>query len=261
MAERPLEGKSILVTRPAEQAAGLAERIRAAGGNPIVFPALEIRDLEDLRPLAALIERLDEFDLAIFISPSAVEKAMNLIAARRALPARLAVAALGPGSVRALARFGVRNVIAPVGRFDSEALLARPELAAVSGKRVVIFRGEGGRELLGETLRARGARVEYAECYRRAAPERDAGPLLRAWARGEVHAVTVTSSEGLHNLYEMLGALGRTWLRSTPLFAPHPKIAEAARALGLEIVIVTAGGDEGLVAGLAEFFATRDAAR
>jgi len=258
MTDRPLRGKNIVVTRPAHQARELAELIRAAGGNPILFPVLEIRDVADLKPLIALIDRLEDFDLAIFISPNAVSKAMNLITARRALPANLAVAAIGPGSVKELARFGVTAVIAPARRFESEALLALPQLQAMGGKRVVIFRGEGGRELLGDTLKARGARVEYAECYRRGAPDLDAAPLLKAWARDELDAITVTSSEGLHNLFERVGALGRAWLKKTPVFVPHPRIAEVARGLGLATVIVTEAGDEGLIAGLIDHFGKRD---
>ncbi len=255
--EGPLAGRGIVVTRPAQQAEALAALIRAAGGKPIVFPVLEILDAEDLRPLNAVIDRLDEFDLAIFISPSAVNKAMNLIGARRALPARLEVAAIGRGSVKALGQFGVTAVIAPGGRFDSEALLELPQLAAVRGKRVVIFRGEGGRELLGDTLIARGARLEYAECYRRGRPSTDTAPLMTAWARNELDAIVVTSSEGLRNLFDMVGEPGQAWLKKTPIVVPHPRIGATARALGLPLVVETESGDEGLVAGLREYFESR----
>jgi len=228
--------------------------IRAAGGVATLFPVLEIRDLEDLKPLLAIITRLDEFDLAVFISPNAVNKAMNLITAHRALPPALLCAAIGRGGVKELARFGVTNAIAPARRFDSEALLELPELQEMRGKRVVIFRGDGGRELLGDTLKARGAHVEYAECYRRGMPNLDAAPLLKAWARDELDAVTVTSSEGLRNLYEMIGATGRQRLRETAVFVPHSRIAEVARELGLTRVIVTAPADEGLMSALIKHF-------
>lgn len=251
----PLAGRGILVTRPAGQAEALSRLISEAGGRAIAFPVIEIVEVEDLRPLLELVDRLEEFRLAIFISPNAVDKAMNLVAARRALPPSLKVAAVGQGSARELRRRGVPEVIAPRGRFDSEALLELPELAQVAGWRVVIFRGEGGRELLGDTLRVRGAEVTYAECYRRSRPNADAAALLRAWARDEVHAVTVTSSEGLHNLFDMLGKLGQQWLKQTPLFAPHPRIAQAARELGIVNVITTGPGDEGLFAGLRDYFA------
>lgn len=252
-----LAGRGIVVTRPAQQSEALAALIRAAGGKPIVFPVLEILDAEDLRPINAVIDRLDEFDLAIFISPNAVNKAMNLIGARRALPTRLKVAAIGRGSVKALGQLGVTGVIAPGGRFDSEALLELPELNAVRGKHVVIFRGEGGRELLGDTLIARGARLEYAECYRRNKPGADTAPLMKAWARNELDAIVLTSSEGLRNLFDMVGTLGQAWLKKTPIVVPHPRIAETARSLGLPLVVETESGDEALVAGLCNYFASR----
>jgi len=251
----PLAGRGIVVTRPAHQAQPLAALIRAAGGNPILFPVLEILDAGDLKPLNELIDRLDDFDLAIFISPNAVNKAMNLITARRALPPGLKVAAIGRGSIRELRHFGVTDALVPPARFDSEALLELPALKDVAGKHVVIFRGDGGRELLGDTLTARGARVEYAECYRRGKPDLDTAPLMKAWARNELHAITVTSSEGLRNLFDMIGKLGQTWLRKTPLFAPHPRIAATARELGLAVVIETGPGDEGLIAQLEQYFA------
>jgi len=249
-----LSGRRIVVTRPAGQAESLADLIRAEGGTPIVFPVIEIRDIPDVKPLVALIDRLDEFDLAIFISANAAAKAMNLVQSRRAWPERTRVATIGKGSEKALRRFGFTDIIAPAGRFDSEALLALDPLVDVSGKRVVIFRGDGGRELLGDTLSARGAVVEYAECYRRVRPDADVAPLLKLWARGELDGITVTSSEGLHNLYDMVGKLGQQWLRRTPTFAPHARIAASARALGLERVIETGPGDEGLVKGLEGFF-------
>jgi uroporphyrinogen-III synthase len=246
----PLQDLGVLVTRPAHQAANLARLIRDAGGEPILFPVLEILDPSDQTALLATLSRLDSFDLAIFISPNAVNKAMNLILARRSWPASLGVAAIGKGSRRELLRYGMDNVLVPESRFDSEGLLALPILQNMQGRRVVIFRGEGGRELLGDTLVARGALLEYAECYRRSKPVLDAAPLLHRWARGEIHAVTVTSGESLHNLFDLLGKLGQQWLRKTPLFAPHEKIAALGASLGLESVIVTPEGDEGMLAGL-----------
>lgn len=254
MTALPLTGRGIVVTRPAHQAAQLAGLIRAAGGNPILFPVLEILDTEDLHPLLDVIARLDEYQLAVFISPNAVLRTMNQIAARRAWPAHLRVAAVGKGSMKELRRFGITGIIAPDRMYDSEHLLDMPELQDVTGQRVVIFRGDGGRELLGDTLCVRGAQVDTVECYRRAQPRVDAAPLLKAWARNEVHAVTVTSSEGLRNLFEMVGKLGQSWLRRTPVFAPHPRIAAAARELGCTNVVDSAPGDEGLVDALRRHF-------
>ena len=255
MSAPALAGRRVVVTRPAGQSAHLAALIRAAGGEPLLFPALEIFDAEDLQPVHALIERLDAFDLAIFISANAASKALALVRARRAWPPALRVATVGRGSERELQRQGFAAVIAPSKRFDSEGLLDLPELRQVQGKRVVIFRGESGRELLGDTLAARGATVEYAECYRRGRPNADPAPLLARCARGEIDAFTATSSEGLANLRDMLGEAGGPCLKNTPLFVPHERIAAAARALGVQTVVLTGPGDEGLVAGMAAFFA------
>lgn len=251
---KPLTGVHILVTRPAHQACEFAERIRAAGGHPFLFPVLEIQDTLNLQPLLDLIGRLDDFDLAIFVSPNAVSKAVGLICTKRTFPAGLKTAAVGQGTVKALGRFGLTGVIAPTTRFDSEALLGMSELKQVKGKHIVIFRGDSGRELLGGTLVSRGATVEYAECYRRVKPDLDAAPLLRAWASGKMDAVTITSSEGLRNLCEMVGDPGRAWLKKTPLFVSHERIAESARKLGFGEVVPTAAGDDGLMEGLLNYF-------
>lgn len=255
----PLAGRGIVVTRPRGQADRLAALIERAGGVAYLQPAIEIEDVQDLEPFLALIDRLDDFNLAVFISPSAVAKAMNLIHHRRGergWPSGVRIAAVGRGSRRALEQHGLDAIIAPSAHADSEALLALAEMASVAGWRIVIFRGEGGRDLLGDTLRARGADVVYAECYRRTRPRDDCAPLLAAWAGGAVHAVTVSSGEGLSNLYAMLGTPGQQWLRGTPLFVPHARIAHAAEQLGVREILVGGAADEDLVAALVAYFRT-----
>lgn len=254
---KPLTGINILVTRPAHQADNLSAGIRAAGGNPVLFPVLEILAVEDQRPLLDLIARLDEFDLAIFISPNAVNQAMSLIQAKRTLPPRLKIAVVGKSSTKELSNFGVNQVIVPATRFDSEALLDMAELQQIEGKRVVIFRGDSGRELLGDTLVQRGATVEYAECYRRIKPDTDTAPLLQALASKQMNAIVVTSSEGLRNLFDMVGKSGQPWLKKTPLFVSHERIAQTAKKLGCAHVVVTAAGDEGLLQGLLDYFGAK----
>lgn len=251
-----LAGKAIVVTRPGARSAGLAGAIEREGGTPLVFPALEILDIEDMRPVLALVDRLESFDLAVFISPNAVDKALDLVGARRAAgwPQRVRVAAIGRGSRRELERRGLKGVIAPELPSDSEALLELPELAAPAGRRVIIFRGAGGRELLGDALAARGATVEYAECYRRERARTDCTPLLDAWARGAVDAVTVSSGEGLAAFFEMIGERGRRRLKRTPLFVPHERVSSQARALGAGRVRVAGPGDAEVVAALVAYF-------
>lgn len=257
----PLENVGVVVTRPAHQAGHLAELIERAGGRAILFPALEIFDVQDTGPLSEVIDRLEQFDLAVFISPNAVNKAMNRVRAKRTWPQGLRCAAVGKGSGKELERFGCGEVIVPQGRFDSEALLALPELEEMAGKRVVIFRGEGGRELLGDELTRRGAELTMVECYRRGKPvSGGVDLLLKQWVRGEIDAITVTSGESMRNLFDLVGKLGQQWLKKTPLFVFHDNIAEVARELGVEQVYVTPAGDEGLLSGLIEWRETRERA-
>ena len=240
-----LSGLKIVVTRPREQATPLARRIEQEGGKPILFPLLEISPPADAQSLRDVVARLAEFDLAIFISPNAVHYGMQAIQAAGPLPVQLKIATVGQGSARALRELGVEKIIAPQDKFDSEALLALPELQSVAGWRVAVFRGDGGRELLGDTLRARGATVEYVECYRRNRPQQNAAALERT-----VDAITVTSSEALGYLWEMLDDAARRHFSTVPLFVPHARIAEAARKQGWREVVLAAGGDDGLLSGL-----------
>lgn len=247
MAKLPLAGRKILVTRPRDQAMRLAQNIEREGGIPLLFPLLEIAPVQDSAVLQEQILRLSQVDLAIFISPNAVQYGMAAIRAAGELPAWLSIATVGQGSANALRELGVSNVIVPDARFDSEGLLA--QLQHVDGCRVMIFRGDGGRELLGDTLRARGAVVEYVTCYQRSKPQQSAGALL---AR-QPDAITVTSSEALSHLSQMQDGVP---LRDTPLFVPHPRIAELARAQGWSQVHLTTAGDDGLLFGLLEWAKT-----
>ncbi len=250
MGTAPLSGRAIVVTRPREHAQAFADLIRAAGGEALLFPTIEIASL----PRPAVLDAIETFDLAIFVSPTAVTQ--GLAALGGAWPGKLRVAAVGAGTAAALARNGLEAVLAPSGQADSEALAALPELQAVRGRSLLIFRGEGGREWLAGTLRARGARVEYAQCYRRVHPDADTGPLLARWQRGAVDAVSITSAEGLSNLCGVLGPTGRGYLVATPVFVPHPRIGSAAESLGVRRVVVTGRGDESAVVGMSAFFAT-----
>ncbi|MFL6567143.1 MAG: uroporphyrinogen-III C-methyltransferase [Burkholderiales bacterium] len=244
MERKPLRGRGILVTRPAGQAERLAALVSAAGGRPFLFPAIEIERLP-ARPLP----RLDEFDLAVFVSPTAVDCAFE-----RIKHAGVPVAAVGGGTRRALQALGAREVLAPESGADSEALLALPQLHEVSGKRILIVRGEGGREVLADTLAARGARTEYLECYRRMLPHADMAPVTAAWDRGEIDAVTVSSAASLDNLITLLGV---PRLAAKPLFVNHARVAEHAHEVGVPEVIVAGPGDEEMAEALVAYFASR----
>jgi len=239
-----LAGRGIVVTRPRALAPGLAARIEGAGGRAFLFPAIEIEDL----PLPGVLQRAESFDLAIFVSPTAVDTAAHAV---RRWPR---VAAVGAGTRQALEQRGISPVLAPHGEADSEALLALRELQQMAGRRVLIVRGEGGRALLGDALTARGAQIEYAECYRRVRPTADAAPLLASWASDRIHAVTVNSGEALDNLVALLGDAGREPLRGTPLFVSHDRVASAAARLGVRQAIVAGPADEQMLQRLVAYF-------
>ena len=242
----PLAGLKIVITRPREQTAQLVQRIEQAGGKTVLFPLLEISPASDPQTLRAIVSRLSEFDLAVFISPNAVRYGMEAIHAAGSLPSQLKIATIGLSSAQALRDLGIPKIIAPQDRFDSENLLALPELRNVAGWRIVIFRGNGGRELLGETLQSRGASVEYAECYQRSKPLLDSAALI-----GQApHAIMVTSSEALGHLWNQFDEKGKRWLSGIPLFVPHKRIAEAAHRLGVHNVLEMQEGDDGLLTSL-----------
>lgn len=251
---RQLSGAGIVITRPARQAAGLAREIAALGGQPLIFPAIAILPPADPGALREVQWHLARYDIAVFVSANAVEYG---VADPDAWPAHLLTLAPGPGTAAALAAVGIASVRIPEATMDSEGLLALPELETVAGKRVAIFRGDSGRELLKSALEARGAHVTQVECYRRARPQGGAAGLIEAWREKRIDAVTLTSSEGLDNLWAILDTEGRRYLAVTPAFVPHRRIAEHADALGLRKTIVTPPADAGLVASLIEYFAER----
>jgi uroporphyrinogen-III synthase len=245
-----LSGKRVLITRPAGQAEQLARLVREAGGEPVSVPAIEILPLADPLPFHALSQRLDTFDLAIFVSRNAVRSALALLGSR-AWPARLRTATVGQGGREELERRGFSGVITPESQADSEALLAEPALQQVQGWRIVIFRGDSGRQVLGDELAKRGAAVEYAACYRRVRPA--GGELAAAWARG-VDAVTISSAEGLENVIDMLGEGALRKLGSVALFVSHERVARKARRRGLERAIVAGPRDAQMAAALVAYF-------
>ncbi len=225
---QPLHNRTILVTRPAHQASALIEQIEAAGGRALPFPTIEILPPLNPQPADRIFQQLSTYDIAIFISANAARIGVERIRQQGEIPQRLQIAAVGKATAAALQQLGVEVAILPQQRFDSEGLLATPALQAVAGKQILIVRGEGGRELLAETLRSRGASVTYAEAYRRALPQTDPAPLLQAWADTEIDAAVITSNQSLDNLITLVGEAGYPYLLETPLVVISQRTAEVA---------------------------------
>lgn len=245
----PLAELTVLVTRPATQAAGLCEEITRQGGTAIAFPAVEIA--------AMTASVASGHDLIVFVSVNAVAHGVHLI--EKSPTAR--VAAIGKATAAALAQTSLPADIVPEAGFNSEALLAHPDLTLANDARVLIVRGCGGRELLQESFAARGLVVETREVYQRVRPTIDAATtdaLEQRWASEGIDVVTATSIETLHNLLAMLSDRGRALLRETTLIVASRRIAEAAQAAGLNgMVLVANGADDASMIGTLAQWRTR----
>jgi uroporphyrinogen-III synthase len=258
---RELGGLRVLVTRPVDQAETLCRLIADAGGEALRLPTLVIRDPEPEQAARrdAVIDALEVYDLAVFISVNAVARGMERIRARRAWPAGVKIATVGASSARALERYGLAVDLVPAHEFNSEALLALEALQSMRGRRVVIFRGNGGRDVLRDELRGRGASVDYVEVYRRACPDIDPAAIAHLWQPGAINIVTVTSNESLQNLHDMAGPRGQPLLRELPLVVVSPRQAVLAAALGFsnEPLVAANAGDEAILAVLLDYAARR----
>ena len=235
-----LAGKHIAITRPVEQAKKLADLITNAGGTPILFPLIEITPLADYSLFDATISQIEDYDWAIFISSNAVQNGMPRLL-KKDIPKNLKFAAIGPVTAAELKDFGAEQVLTPQGRFDSEALLALPEMQAMQNKKVMIFRGVGGREILAESLKTHGATVTFAECYQRTNPQQNCDGLKA----NKLHGIVVTSSEAMRHLLDLAG--NEDWLKNTPIFVNHARVAEQVLARGLTVHIAETGGDEAML--------------
>jgi uroporphyrinogen-III synthase len=248
---------SVVITRPLAQAESLAQAVAAIGRTPVLLPLLEIAPLADQSALAATLAGLDRYALVAFVSPNAIDAAFAHIPH---WPRQVALAVLGEGSRAALARHGLDSgnatILGPLDptRSDSENLLASLDLAALAGKRVLIVRGESGRELMADGFRAAGAEVTTVAAYRRSSPLLD--PELATRLRALLDTPNdwiITSSEALRGLFELLRQLGAAQvdqMQQQHVIVPHARIAATAQALGLARVTLTGSGDERLLAAL-----------
>lgn len=238
-ARRTLAGCGVLVTRPAGQAEPLCRLIEAAGGRAVRFPTIAIEPTRDAQAAAQLAE---PWDLMYFVSPNAVEQSIALVG-DGTWPRVKWIAAVGRGTARALEAAGRAPDLVPNARYDSESLLAMSELTDMRGRRVLIVRGEGGRELFAQAMRERGGEVSFAEVYRRVRPAVDPAPLIACW-QDEVQLAIATSDEVLINLVELIGEAGRALLLATPLVVIAERTAQTARALGFQTVHVAARAED-----------------
>lgn len=249
---------AVVITRPRAQADALAQQVRAIGREVVLLPLLEIFPLPDQSGLIATLADLPRYAMVAFVSPNAIDAAFAHIGQ---WPRGVALAVLGEGSRAALARHGIdagnATIISPQdpARSDSENLLQTLDLAALAGKQVLIVRGESGRELMADGLRAAGAIVTTVAAYRRSVP------AMRADLRARLLALLerdndwiITSSEALRGLLALVDQLGSpaavAKMQQQHVIVPHARIEETAKSLGLARVTLCGSGDERLLAAL-----------
>jgi len=248
--------RKVVLTRPIAQAEPLATRIRALGRDVEVLPLLEITPLPDQAPLKTALANLASYQLVAFVSPNAIDAAFAHISA---WPHHLQAAVVGEGSRQALIAKGVAagRIASPAdpAHSDTEHLLQALDLPALRGARVLIVRGESGRELMADSFRAAGAEVTVLPAYRRAVPQLtpDLAARLTALADNGADWI-ITSSEALRGLAGLLNELNKLTIVATMqhhhLIVPHSRIAETARELGFQNVTLTGSGDERVLAAL-----------
>ncbi len=246
MGKQPdLKGLNVLITRPVHQAETTCNLIEQHGGIAHRFPALEISPVKNTKAARNTISHLDRFDIAIFISPNAVTYTCQLAQHPRRAFESIKLAAVGKGTQNALLQFGLSTDISPTDEYHSEALLATSPLQSVTGKKIIIFRGEGGRTLIADTLRQRGAWVEYVEVYRRSQPAENTHCLIDL----KIDMIVVTSNESLHNIFNMTIESDKAWLLNMPLVVFSQRTAQLAQSLGFNrpAKVTKIASDEGLL--------------
>ena len=255
---KELAARPVVITRPLAQAGAFATRVTAIGRMPVIFPLLEITPVADSAELQRVLSVLERYALVVFVSPNAIDAAFQFIPS---WPGSVAIGIVGEGSRLALQRHGVDESHATIHaprnseRMDSEELFKSLDLDALRGKRVLIVRGQAGRDFLTDMLRVEGVEVEHVTAYQRLLPQVDAEKA--AHLRSLIEAGSewvVTSSEALRNLRQITAdALGRDCvvkLQRNQIIVSHQRIAETAHSLGFSHVTMTGSGDERLIAAL-----------
>ena len=236
---------SILVTRPLPQGEELVSRLRALGRVAWSFPLIEFTPGRQLPELGSQLASLAAGDLLFALSQHAVEFAhARLQKQGLRWPTAPDYFAIGRTTALALHKVSNRQVRYPLDREISEVLLQLPELQNIAGKKALILRGNGGRELLGDTLRERGADVTFCECYQRSARHYDGAEEAMRWQSRGVSTLVITSGEMLQQLWTLIPQWYRErWLLSCRIFVVSERLAEQARELGWQDIQVADSAD------------------
>lgn len=228
----------LLLTRPAEDCAALAQTLAAQGVVSHCMPLLAIEALDETPEQRSAFADLQRYCAVIVVSKPAARIGLQLLAQHGAPTPDLPWFSVGAATAAVLAEQGLGVHFPDLGD-DSEALLALPALQqaiAAPAPRVLILRGEGGREFLAESLRSQGVSVDYLPLYRRVLPQYAPGELSRQVRAERLNGLVVSSGQGFEHLLQLAGDDWSALARLT-LFVPSPRVAEQARAAGAQIVV------------------------
>lgn len=228
----------LLLTRPAEESALLASTLADAGVFSSSLPLLEIEPLPVTNAQRSLLANLDQYDAVIVVSKPAGRLGLKLIGEQWPHAPIQPWFTVGAGTAQVLQEYGL-DVSWPEQGDDSEALLDLPRLQqaiALPGTRVLIMRGEEGRELLAERLRGQGASVDYLELYKRKLPHYPVSTLIQRIEAERLNALVVSSGQGFEHLRQLAGDVWPQLSRLT-LFVPSPRVAQLAREAGARTVV------------------------
>ena len=235
-----LNGARILVTRPAHQAENLSRLITVRGGSAIRFPALAIAAMDDACAIKNTLMHLERFQWLVFISANAVTMHSYYLDGGKIVHLKSTrIAAIGRATAQALALAGLPVDLMSESGYNSEALLAMPQMQQISGQHCLIVRGAGGREELASALRSRGANVEYLDVYKRIIPGIDSSPVILLLAQDQLDVITITSGEALQNLLIMLDKEYHQRLFAIPLVVISDRIRQIASGMGFKRIAVT----------------------
>jgi len=240
-----LQGQVILNTRPLHQQGELTQMLQHDGASVLVFPVIEIEPLRDARRQRQLVRSIGAYEILLFVSRNAVDGAFAFIDSSQLSPATV-FGVIGSATRTALAaalagsRFAIDDCLLAREPYNSEALLESDALQRVSGKRILILRGQEGRNLLGDELSRRGALVDYAEVYRRVLPAREPVVFNRLVAASFPSLVILTSGEGMHNLMKLVDAEAARALCRTPWLLISERMRESALKLGHNAAVLVA---------------------
>ena len=262
MAASTFAKRTILLTRPLGQSEKLKEQINAAGGRVLQLPSLEIKAIADSAAARQLLTNLTGFDIIVFVSRNAVKYACELMPDIVGRAHGKTLLAVGSGTNEELLNAGFAEAIFTSCNSGSEALLEMTELqqANVLNRKILIVRGQGGRELLGDNLLERGAKVQYAELYRRTKPQIDADIVSKIWQQEKPDAVVITSAEGLNNLLALTATKERPIFLNTNLVVISQRLRSIADSLGFVAAIKVAMGysDDDFMLALQELFGANE---